>query len=130
MILGKLIALFCIAFGILGIPLWSLQTDWRLAFGPLPWLGYLLFGLGALVSVCNFYLSFLRYPLFILRRRSRDEYRHISGFPMAGMFVLFGLVLTPASPSFSLTTLFLLLIDTGNIPWFVFSMWKDDSFWG
>jgi hypothetical protein len=128
MILGKFIAC-CIAVGILGIPIWALHVDWRFAFGPLPWLGYLLFGLGALVSLTNFYLSFLRYPLFVLRGRSRDEYQHISGFPMVGMLVLFGLALTPASSSLSLAALLFMLIDTGNIPWFVVSMWKDDSFW-
>jgi hypothetical protein len=128
MILGKFIA-FCIAVGVLAIPIWSLHVDWRLAFGPLPWLGYSLFGLGSLVSLTNFYLSLLRYPLFILRGRSRDEYRHISGFPMVGMLVLFGLALTPASRALSLATFVLLLIDTGNIPWFVVAVWRDDSFW-
>jgi hypothetical protein len=127
MILGKLIAL-CIAIGILGIPIASLHVDWRLAFGPLPWLGYLVFGLGALVCITNFYLSFLRHPIFVLRR-SRDEYRHISGFPIVGMLVLFGLALTPPSPALSLATLLLLLVDTGNIPWFIASMWRDNSFW-
>lgn len=129
MILRKFIAL-CLAVGILGIPIGSLYVHSRFAFGPGPYFGYPLFVLGALVCVCNFYLSFLRYPLFVLRGGSRDQYRRISGLPMAGMFVLFGLALTPASSSLSLATLVFLLIDTGNLPWFIASVWKeDDSFW-
>ncbi len=48
---------------------------------------------------------------------------------MVGMLVLFGLALTPASLALSLATLLLMLLDTGNIPWFIASMWRDDSFW-
>ena len=108
----------------------ALCADGRLAFGPLPWLGYVLLGLGALASLTNFYLSFLRRPLFIRRGGSVSDYRHISGLPLVGMVVLLGLPLVPASPLWSLSTLFLLLIDTGNLPWFIVAVWNDDAFWG
>jgi hypothetical protein len=35
----------------------------------------------------------------------------------------------PASPAWSLGALFLVVIDTGNLPWFIVSVWNDDSFW-
>ena len=129
-ILKRFIA-FCAAAGILAIPVVSFFIDWRVAVanGFLAWFGYALFGLGAVVSSVNFYLSFLRYPLFILRGRSRDDFRFVSGLPMIGMFVIPGLALAPASPWLSIASLALLLADTGNIPWFVVSVWRDKSFW-
>ena len=45
------------------------------------------------------------------------------------MLVRAGLAVAPASTALSLFALVLLLVDTGNIPWFVMKVWKDEGFW-
>ena len=41
-------------------------------------------GGGVAVSLLNFYLSFLRYPLYRALGRSHEGYRHVSGLPLIG----------------------------------------------
>jgi hypothetical protein len=115
---------------VLAIPIASFFIDWRLADGSHAIIAYALFGFGALISVLNFCLSFLRRPLLIARGRSPAEIRFVSGIPLLGMLVLVGLALAPASLALSWASLLLVLADTGNIGWFVVAMiWRDDSFW-
>jgi hypothetical protein len=111
------------------IPLASFFVPWRVVNGAYPLLAYALFGLGGLISLGNFYLSFVRYPLLMLRGRTSEEIEFVSGFPLLGMLVLPGLLLAPASPLLSATALVMVLADTGNLSWFVFAVWKDAALW-
>jgi hypothetical protein len=79
--------------------------------------GYILFALGALISCLNFYLSFLRYPLYRLLGR---EYRWESGLPLFGsLFLVVAVVLLRESPGFFWGGLALALLDTGGLHWFL-----------
>jgi hypothetical protein len=44
--------------------------------------------LGGVISVLNFYLSWLRYPLYRLRGGKRESYRFVSGIPLFGSLLL------------------------------------------
>lgn len=76
---------------------------------------------GGAVAVINFYLSFIRYPIF--RWVWFDwQYRHISGVPLIG-----SVLLVPAAVYFGVTwepgllavALSLVVLDTGGIAWAV-----------
>lgn len=95
----------------------------RIRGGQLSLLGALLFAMGLALGALNFYLSVVR-PL----TAQKKELRHISGVPLLGMIALPGLALLPHWVS-SLAALQLLL-DTGNITWFVVATWRDASLWG
>ena len=103
--------------------------EWRPFHGKAAVIGYFLLSLGGLICVTNLYYSFLRYPLFRLFGGKKEDYRWVSGYPMFGILALIGFVLIPKSMLISAVILFLLLIDTGSISWFVICVWKDDSFW-
>lgn len=104
-------------------------TEWRLLGGQYPKVGYGIFVLGAVVSIVNMYTSYLRYPVHRLLGKSRDSYKHVSGLPLIGGFVLIGAWLLPQSLWLSLVTALLMLLDTGGISWFVVTVWSDPSFW-
>jgi len=80
--------------------------------------GYALLFVGGFVCLLNFYLSFVRYPIFWLRGH-QDQYKFISGFPLVGslavamsLFWLYDIVWI-----FAMAIVFILL-DTGGIHWF------------
>ena len=113
----------------LGAPIASLLVDWRVAGGSYATLAYVVLGFGALVSVANFYLSFLRHPVLRLLGRAEEDIRHVSGVPIFGAVVLVGLVLAPPSTALSVgCLLLLLLVDTGGPLWCLWAVWKDDGF--
>ena len=78
-----------------------------------------LFGLGGIVCCLNFYLSFLRYPVYRLTGGKPEEYRWISGFPLIGsLFVAVSLFRFWDTPWLLATAIILILIDTGGIHWY------------
>ncbi len=85
-----------------------------------------MLGLGALVCLVNFYLSFLRYLLHRARGRDPENYRWMSGVPLIGsllvliswVFWLHGI----GSQALDVTAGAIALIDTGGIHWFVGTM--------
>ncbi len=86
-------------------------------------LTYTVLVLGSLICLLNFYLSFLRYPLFLQRGGKKEEYRHSSGFPLIGS------ALVAASLIFGKFDLWVIwsgvaiaLIDTGGIHSFIATM--------
>jgi hypothetical protein len=80
-------------------------------------IGYLAFALGALVSVLNFYLSWIRMPL--LRAFGRTPKR-MSGFPFVGsLLLLIALILFWDNRPLALTAALLALIDTGGPHWYL-----------
>ena len=84
---------------------------------------WILFGLGSLLCVTNFYLSFLRYPLHRLRGLPDESYRWVSGFPLFGsLFVAISLFGLHDIPAMIPVAVVLMLIDTGGIHWFIGSM--------
>ena len=105
-------------------------TEWRLLGGQYTKVGYVIFVLGAVISVGNMYTSFLRYPVHLLLAKSRDSYKYVSGLPLIGGLVLVGAWLLPQSLWLNLATALLMLLDTGGISWFVVTVLSDSSFWG
>ena len=86
-------------------------------------LAWIAFGLGALLCLTNFYLSFLRYPLHRLRRLPKESYRWVSGFPLFGsLFVGLSLLGLHDLSGMIPVAVVLILIDTGGIHWFVGTM--------
>jgi hypothetical protein len=90
---------------------------------------WLLLVLGSLISVVNFYLSFLR-PLRF--RRCPEKHRHISGIPQIGAMMCVGsYFLFAADSPFRVVAIFSALIDTGSIHWFpiaaVWNLWRGQS---
>jgi hypothetical protein len=96
----------------------------------------LLPALGAFICALNFYLTFLRRPLYRLRGREA-EYRNVSGFPLIGSFLLlFGMFSSYANVHFGgpkghldihmpfwarIGGLVLAALDTGGLHWFIAS---------
>jgi hypothetical protein len=77
---------------------------------------YVLFALGSLVSGLNFYLSFLRYPLYKLLGR---RFRWVSGFPLVGsLSLVVSVVLLRESPLLFWGGIIIALLDTGGLHWF------------
>ncbi len=82
-----------------------------------------LFCLGAFICVVNFYLTFLRYRIFLLRGGRKSEYKWMSGTPYIGsLFVLVGLSSLHETRLILIAGLILMLIDTGGLHWFLGSM--------
>ena len=79
----------------------------------------MIFGLGALVCLINFYTSFLRYSLHRLRGLPRDSFRWVSGFPVVGsLLVALSFIWLHRLPLMIPVCIALVLIDTGGIHWF------------
>jgi hypothetical protein len=79
-------------------------------------LAYTLFAVGAFLCLLNFYLSFLRYPLYRLFGR---EYQHASGVPLFGSLLLvIAVTLLYERPLLFWSGITLALLDTGGLHWF------------
>ena len=98
----------------------------------LTYIAYALFGLGCLVSLINFYLSFLRYPIFRLRGGAADDYQWVSGLPMIGSLLI---VLTLAFVFSNVWLRFFgitcAVVDTAGLHWFAGTMlymrWRGEN---
>ena len=78
----------------------------------------ILFGLGGIICAMNFYLSVLRYPIFLLRGGQKSEFQWISGAPVIGsLSVAVGLVFLYPTSWILIAGLILILIDTGGLHW-------------
>ncbi|MEM7154096.1 MAG: hypothetical protein AAF799_14700 [Myxococcota bacterium] len=117
------------ALAVFAIPIASFASDWRLGSGTFALAGYGLIALGGLISLLNLYLWFLRPWLLRRLHQTEEAQRHISGIPMLGMLVLPGLYLCPPSTLTSALVLLFVSLDTGNLAWFVWATWNDDSLW-
>jgi hypothetical protein len=85
--------------------------------------GILLFVIGTLATLLNFYLSFLRFPLHLARGGTAENYRFISGLPMFGSLSLWiSAPLLSAHPVAMWSALILSLLDTAGLHWFVGTM--------
>ena len=83
---------------------------------------FFILGLGSLVCIANFYLSYLRYPLFLLTGR-KAEFRFVSGFPFVGSLMVVACLIFFRLPCWSVIAgIVLALLDTGGIHWFIGSI--------
>jgi hypothetical protein len=83
----------------------------------------ILFCLGSFICAMNFYLSFLRFPIFLLRGGRKSEYQWISGAPFIGsVSAAVGLTSLYETHWILISGLFLILIDTGGLHWFLGTM--------
>jgi hypothetical protein len=68
----------------------------------------------------NFYLSFLRYPLHLLRGLPSEQYEWVSGIPLFGSLLVGSSLLgLHAMPYVLPAALAIILIDTGGVHWFL-----------
>lgn len=83
-------------------------------------IGLVLFGVGAIIAIFNFYLSFLRYPVHRLLGAPRETYRWSSGIPLFGSLFLW-LSLPLLHPRWGLiwSAIGISLLDTAGLHWFV-----------
>jgi hypothetical protein len=112
-------ALFVVSLAIgLGGP----RSGWFEGRWPLVWSGF--FG------VLNFYLSFVRGWVHRRRHGSMEGYRYVSGIPLLGnLGLLAALMLGMGAAGTATVGLALCALDTGGLPWFLISTWRDRSFW-
>ncbi len=104
-------------------------SAWRLGGGKATILGYSLFTLGVVISIFNFYLQVLRYPIHCILHGKDAKYKWNSGFPLFGILSVVGLIFLPKSLWLNIIAFLLLCGDIGGIQWFVIFTWKDDSLW-
>lgn len=85
---------------------------------------------GALVAAINFYLSFIRFPLYIARHHSKKGFQFVSGIPMIGSICIISGVLSAfGSVDIALVGVAAFVLDTGGSGWFIVSTWRDGSLW-
>jgi hypothetical protein len=78
---------------------------------------------GGAICLVNFYLSFLRRPLFVLRGGKKEDFRWSSGIPLIGsLIVVLTLVFARPDVWLMIPGAFLAAIDTGGIHWFLGTM--------
>lgn len=83
------------------------------------YIAYVLLAFGCILSLVNFYLSFLRYPVHRLRGRAADDYRWISGYPLVGSLVVFAcLPFVYHVPLLFWVGVGCAALDTGGLHWF------------
>jgi hypothetical protein len=85
--------------------------------------GLILFALGALVTVMNVYLSFIRYPVHLALGGTRETFRWVSGIPLIGSVFLWLSFPLLSSVGLRWFAAALSVFDTGGIHWFVGMMW-------
>jgi hypothetical protein len=84
---------------------------------------WVLFAFGAYLCALNFYLSFLRYPLYLRRGLPKESYKFASGIPIIGSLILFLLArYTNLPPVMFYAAIGLIIADTGGIHWAVASI--------
>jgi hypothetical protein len=105
--------------------LWGLLYPDRVRITGMPG-SITLITIALMLSSLNFYLAFIRPALF----QNRADYRNISGIPMFGSFcVIGGILMGFGEWSPALAGGVAVLLDTGGLPWFLVSTWRDSSFW-
>jgi hypothetical protein len=91
---------------------------------------YVLFCLGGFFCLLNFYLSFVRYPVYRLAGGSRQEYKWVSGAPVLGsLFVGLSLISLYETNWMVISGVAFILMDTGGLHWFLATMFYYGVFW-
>jgi hypothetical protein len=82
--------------------------------------GYLLFSVATFIAMANFYLSFVRAPLYRLLGR---KCLHVSGIPLLGSLFLSAAIFFIERTILTWTVAaILLLIDTGGLLWLLLTV--------
>ncbi|MBL7214514.1 MAG: hypothetical protein ISS71_02415 [Phycisphaerae bacterium] len=80
--------------------------------------GYIIFILGSFISLLNFYLSFVRYPIYRLCGGTKENYKWVSGIPVFGsVFVLIGIFILFHIKWVLVSGIIIGLLDTAGIHW-------------
>src|SRR2546423_8809318 len=85
---------------------------------------FILCGFGLLITLLNFYTSFVRYPLHRLFSRGKS-FIHSSGVPLVGSALLWVgalMLVSTGSSRLAWGACLLSLLDTGGIHWFFLSL--------
>lgn len=86
-------------------------------------IGLTLFGVGTLLTLRNFYLSFIRYPLHCWCGGTRENFRWESGIPLFGVLLLWiAACCLLSQPLLVWSAVMISLFDTGGLHWFVGAM--------
>jgi len=89
----------------------------------------MLFGLGGFLCLLNFYLSFLRYPIYRLSGGDKQEYKWVSGAPALGSLFVGLSIISPYVTNWMLISgVVFILIDTGGLHWFLGTILYDVIF--
>lgn len=84
---------------------------------------WMLFALFGYLCLLNFYLSFLRYPIYIWRGYPKESYRFVSGIPVFGSLIVYFLLHhLDMPPAMQYVAIALIIVDTGGIHWAVASL--------
>lgn len=88
-------------------------------------IAYALLILASMIACLNFYLAFLRYPVYRWRGGAKADYRWTSGLCGVGTILcIFAVILLPCSP-WPLSSavwawiVVLQVVDVGSVPWFI-----------
>jgi len=93
-------------------------------------IGITLALLACLLALLNFNLSFIRPWIYCRKHKTKEGYKHVSGLPMLGtMLQIIGCMVAFGNPTAGILSLTAGILDTGGLPWFAISTWKDKSFW-
>ena len=82
---------------------------------------FIIAGLGALIALLNFYLSFIRYSLHHLSRKGQP-YKFVSGIPFVGSILLWVAAAAFSSDGYgrcAAAALTISLFDTGGVHWLI-----------
>jgi hypothetical protein len=94
------------------------------------WRGIWCGSAGAAIGLQNFYLSFVRPLLHRLSRGNLEGYKFVSGLPMIGtILTVLAVIYGFGSGGTAAIGVCALIWDTGGLPWFVLSTWRDRSLW-
>lgn len=81
------------------------------------------FLMGAYICVLNFYLSFLRYTIYIRNGGAKETYKFVSGIPIFGSLFIFILLRNvELPPAIFYLGVLLICIDTGGLHWGIGNM--------
>lgn len=84
------------------------------------WAASILLAAGGLICFLNFYLVFLRYPVYRLVGGNPAEYRFTSGVPLVGsLLVALSLIVFWSNPWLAALALLLMLIDIDGLHWYI-----------
>lgn len=89
----------------------------------------ILFGIGGLLTLWNFYVSFIRYPAHLLFGGTRETYQWVSGVPLFGSLLLWISIPMLSSVSLQWFAAILSVFDTAGFHWFVGTMWWTGQWW-
>jgi len=102
--------------------------EFRILNGEFQKTGYSIFAFGALISINNLYVAFIRPTLIAKKDLDVDDTNNISPIPLLGILTLIGALLISKSVYLNFIILFLLIGDAGGLSWLLISMFSVSSF--